>query len=53
MTMPRQEHLPQTHTNHHADSDFSFQDASCQSRSKLHNLLCNLQVGSFLLNYRV
>lgn len=49
-TMQRQEHLPDTHCNHHAQSDIFFQGAYCQFHPSLHNLLCNAEVGDRLLN---
>lgn len=50
-TMQFQERLPNTNPNRPADLDLFGPEAFCKSHSSPHDLLCNSEVGSRLLNY--
>lgn len=51
MTMQRQEHLPNNHTNHHKDMDIYVQDASCKSHWNMKNSLHNPELEDHLLKH--
>lgn len=50
-TIKGQEHLPDTYSSHHANSNLSGQKAFCKLYSSLHNSLCYSDIENDLLNY--